>query len=188
MRKQNKKLAIALLAVGCASLCVGGGFTVREFVAPNAVVASAEAVSYEINSLTPTGGSATLIEAYPNDGTKPAGTGWEETFLPQNGGSVALNGGVITEGFKIKYPNDLFIELSVAINTGDVIVFNGEFYNAASDYTFTFNNCALKFNGTGWEITAPPATGEYTQYNFGKLGVHPNSVPGGAVGNVGTGV
>ena len=189
MKKQNKKLAVALLAVGCASLCVGG-FAVSEWVAPNAIVASAEAVRYEVNTLTVTNGNASLIEAYPNDGSdKPAGdTTWNYLYTPQNGGSITLNGEALTEGYKIKQPNDFYIELSVVINAGDVIVLNGEFYNATSDYTFVFNNCALKFNGATWEVFTAPATGNYTQYNLGKLGVHVNSRAGQAVGNVNTGV
>ena len=165
MNKKSKKLMVALLALSCAACCTSAGVMVKDFVAPtNTLNASAETV-YEVNSLTFTGGSATEINAYPNDGSgKPDVGSWDHVYSIQSGNGVMLNG-VAIANYQIKFPHDFYISIGVEIKEGDVLTFDGSFHNAEKDTTFVFNNCSLQWNGTAWVEYV-----ETTQYKVYEAG------------------
>ena len=183
MKKINKKLAVALLALTCASCSTVAGVAVDNVAIPSAITANAEAVTYTVNTLTAVASStSTLIEAYPNDGSgKPAGN-WTDkyTLVEGTGAGFCLNGEKLASG-SIKQPNDFYIELGVEAKSGDVVTIDGTFYNANTSTSFVFKNCGLQFDGTKWNIYVSPVAP--TQYEIGELTLHVNSVVGGAKGN-----
>ena len=183
MKKINKKLAVALLALTCASCATVAGVAVDNVPTPNAITASAEAVTYEVNTLTAVASSsATLIEAYPNDGSgKPAGN-WDDsyTLVEGTGAGFCLNGEKLASG-SIKQPNDFYIELGVEAKAGDIVTIDGTFSNVNTGTSFIFKNCGLQFDGTKWNTYVAPVAP--TQYNLGALVLHVNSTIGGAKGN-----
>ena len=162
MKKMNKKLAVALLALTFASCATIAGVAVDNVPVGSAITANAEAVTYTVNTLTAVASSsATLIEAYPNDGSgKPTGN-WNDryTLVEGTGTGFCLNGEKLASG-SIKQPNDFYIELGVEAKAGDVVTIDGTFYNANTGTSFVFKNCALQFDGTTWKIYVAPETPE----------------------------
>lgn len=139
-----------------ATLCLGGGVGVTAISSQTAggVVAEAATTFETIDSLTPleNKGTAALIEAHPTDlSKKPTVNSWEHkfTFVEGTGEGVSLNGTPIS--CTIKQPNDFYIELGAAAQTGDVVFIDGTFYNADEDANFVFEGCSLRFNGENWE-------------------------------------
>ena len=185
MKMVNKKLAVALLALTCASCATVAGVAVDNVATPRAITAKAEAVTYTVNTLTAVASStATLIEAYPNDGSgKPTGD-WNEryTLVEGTGTGFCLNGEKLGSG-SIKQPNDFYIELGVEAKAGDVVTIDGTFSNANTGTSFIFKNCGLEFDGTAWKIYVASETPEepevpvepeepevdYDDCNLGKL-------------------
>ena len=155
--------------------CVGVGVATVDTLQETNVTASA-ATTYTVNTLTYQSGSATLIEAYPNDGSgKPSGN-WNDkyTFVADTGTGFLFNG-VAYEGWSIKQPNDFYIELGRTAVAGDVVTIDGTFYNANTGTSFVFKNCNLLYNGSTWGAVA-------TVQDIGSLGLHVNSSVGGASG------
>ena len=164
-----------LTAVCClfAICCIGGSVSV---LSQTEVTASAETV-YTVNSLTFTGGSESVVEAYPNDGNgKPTGSGWSSvyTFQSGTGTGMCLNGETLSSA-KIKFPNDFYIELGTSAVEGDELTIDGTFSNEEVGTTFIFKNCGLRYTNGVW-VTFTPAT----KYTIGSLDLHVNSASGAA--------
>ena len=180
MKKQTKKLAITLLTVGCASLCVGGSFVAKEFTAPNAIVASAE-TTYTINKFDGGTGSSTssVVYAYCDTKTWNGHESWPAfTFVEGSGSGFTWNGGDAFTPTAFKWAGqDFYIELGKTATAGDYFVLDGKFY--VGDEYVVFSNCALKYNGSAWETFTATAT-NYTTYNLGALLLHGNSNVGAA--------
>lgn len=155
------------------------------------VVAQAEAVTYTVNALTAVASSsATLIEAYPNDGSgKPAGN-WKDryTLVEDTGTGFCLNGEKLAT-YSIKQPNDFYIELGVEAKAGDIVTIDGTFYNVEYYNRFANVNKELNaisavyasFNWKGVILGAGKDNGsifssddDYEAYNLvkGQIGVY----------------
>ena len=176
MKKIKSTLAALVMAFGLAA-GLGVVTATVEPVEGSNVVAQAEAVTYTVNTLTATASSsATLIEAYPNDGSgKPTGN-WNDRYalVEGTGAGFCLNGEKLASG-SIKQPNDFYIELGVEAKAGDVVTIDGTFSNANTGTSFVFKNCNLLYNGSTWVAVA-------TTQSIGSLGLHVNSSVGGASG------
>ena len=175
-----KKIKATLTALLMAFVVTSGLGVVAATVDPvesGNVVAQAEAVTYTVNTLTAVASSsATVIEAYPNDGSgKPAGN-WNDryTLVEGTGAGFCLNGEKLAT-YSIKQPNDFYIELGVEAKAGDVVTIDGTFSNANTGTSFVFKNCNLLYNGSTWVAVAA------TQ-SIASLGLHVNSSVGGASG------
>ena len=187
MKKQRTKLAVALLALACTGACVGAGVAYAAPTPPSGIVAQAE-TTYTVNSLTYTNGSASLIEAYPNDASgKPEVGSWDHVYTLQEGTGtgMCLNGTPLNSA-TMKFPNDFYIELKTSAAEGDVFTVDGTYYNEEKDTYFVFKNCALQYKGGAWvayveEQPEEPEV-EYTTHQIGALELHVNSSVGGASG------
>ena len=174
MKNLKAKLAALFAAIGCFTLCFGAGVAVSQPLQDTEIVASAE-TTCTVNSLYFLSGSAKGFYALPNSGLDDALKldNWGAKYTPQEGASITLNGTALVEGeYAIKQPGDFFIELFVEVPDGAELALNGAFLNADTGIVFAFKDCHLKWNGTAWEGFNP----------VGKLGVHNNSLPGGAIG------
>ena len=175
MKKIKATLTALVMAFGLMAGLGVAGTTVGPVESGN-VVAQAEAVTYTVNTLTATASSATLIEAYPNDGSgKPTGN-WNDTYtlVEGTGTGFCLNGKKLESG-SIKQPNDFYIQLGVEAKAGDVVTIDGTFSNANTGTSFVFKNCGLLYNGSTWVAVAA------TQ-SIASLGLHVNSSVGAASG------
>ncbi len=180
MKKQTKKLAIALLALSCASICVGAGLNVANPISTS-ITASAETtyITYNVDAITAeSSSSATAVYITPADGDGTSfGVGdWDNiyTFEVGSGDGLKLNDTVLTTT-DIKQPGSFFINLGVTAVAGDVLSIDGVYYNATTAKKIVFDNCLLEYNGTAWEAYI-----EYTTDEIGSLELHTNSVNGGA--------
>lgn len=177
MAKMKAKLTALLMALCCITAGLGVVTTTVDFVENNSIVAKAEAITYEVTKLTSVASSsATVIEAYPNDGSgKPVGN-WNDryTLVESTGTGFCLNGEKLAT-YSIKQPNDFYIELGVEAKAGDIVTIDGTFSNANTGTSFVFKNCNLLYNGSTWGAVAA------TQ-SIGSLKLHVNSSVGGASG------
>ena len=167
MKGLKAKWAALLAAIGCFAVCLGVGVA---YIAPSessGIVAQAE-TTYTVNSLTYTSGSASLIEAYPNDGNgKPKVGSWDHVYTLQEGtGTGMCLNGTPLNSTTMKFPNDFYIELKTSAAEGDVFTVDGTYYNEEKDTYFVFNECALMYNGSAWQ-----RSGYYT-HKLGKMEVN----------------
>ncbi len=164
MKKQTKTLAIALLALTCASAGVGAGVVANNFATGNVITASAETKC----TITKLGGlghsTASVVYAYALDeNEKPASREWPAlTFVADSGDGFTWNGQTADAPVIKLAGRDFYIELGKEAAAGDYFTLDGEFYNETDDETIEFKNCSLKYNGSAWET--------YTDYKDCVLG------------------
>ena len=164
MKKQTKTLAIALLALTCASAGVGAGVIANNFAQGSVITASAE-TKYTITKLGGLGHStASVVYAYALDeNEKPASREWPAlTFVADSGDGFTWNGQTADVPVIKLAGADFYIELGKDAAAGDYFTLDGEFYNETDDETIVFKNCSLKYNGSAWET--------YTDYKDCVLG------------------
>ena len=168
MKNMKKKLALSLLVMSCASVCVGAGIATNDYVAQGVTAnADAEYPTYTISKLGGLGGSnASALYAYAMEGATSClgDAGWTSVFTLESGAGFALNGEAFTPA-EFKQPgNDLYIVLGREAAVGDVLTIDGTFVNTTAGVKMVFNNCALKFNGTAWQTEVV-----YTTYTVNAI-------------------
>ncbi len=107
-------------------------------------------------------------------------------FLANSGVGITLNGQSITP--TLKFPDQVFIELSANPSAGDILVIGGTFYSQDLAAKYVITESSFKFNGTNWEAytkeegtDTPEIT--YTEYKADDLIVHVHSTAGNANSN-----
>ncbi len=102
------------------------------------------------------------------------------TFLAGSGVGITLNGESIAP--TLKFPDQVFIELSANPSTGDVLVIGGTFYSQDLAAKYVIAESSFRFNGTSWESYTQGGTDNpeitYTQYTVNDLIVHLHSTAG----------
>ena len=164
MKKMKTKVAVALLALTCASACVGAGVVLNKSIPANGVTASAETTTRTITKAGQANGSnASVLYLYALEGDGcPEGVGnWsdEYTLVEGSGNGIKFNGEDFA--YVMKQPGDIFLELGEKTATaGDEVTIDGTFYSANADSNIVFKNCGLRYNGETWETFTPevPAT------------------------------
>ena len=92
-------------------------------------------------------------------------------------GCITLNGTPVTPG--VKFPGDLFIELSAFPEENDELTIGGTFYSETLAVKYVVEESTFVWNGTAWtEKGAEPKT-----YDLGALTFHVNSKPWGGAGD-----
>ena len=173
MKKQKTKLAVALLALACAGVCVGAG---AAYVVPsqaNGVAAQAETTytTHEIGTLSlhvnstvggAKGQNNVLYLQREDGGALPILT-WDEAFTTSDG--FKTNGEV--KGFtEMKSTGDGMYFSFSALNAGDVITIEGEYVCEAMTAKYVIAKSQFMWNGSGWEKYIEV---EYTTYEIGAL-------------------
>ncbi len=108
-------------------------------------------------------------------------------FLANSGVGITLNGQSITP--TLKFPDQVFIELSANPKAGDILVIGGTFYSQDLAAKYVIAESSFKFNGTSWENYTEGEEGTdtpeitYTEYNADELIVHIHSTAGNANAN-----
>ena len=76
---------------------------------------------------------------------------WQDVyeFETGSGTGLTLNGTALTTK-DIKLPGDLYINLGVEAQAGDVLVLDGTYFNANTGVKIVFQNCSMEFDGEKW--------------------------------------
>ncbi len=132
---------------------------------------SIEGTEFTITSIgATTSSTASVVNIYSKGGDSlPKEKGdWQNVYslVTGSGKGLTLNGVEITD-VNIKMPGDLYVPLGVAAKNGDILVLDGEYYNATTAITLKFVNCALSWNGSLWTTCSAPL--DYVVHEIGAL-------------------
>ena len=176
MKKVNKKLAVALLALTCASCAAVAGVSMDKVPAGSAITASADALvqhnigalQLHVNSQSFGGAGKANNQLYLQraDGEALPFMSWDYLFTADTDGYFLINGEAKTPS-EIKSTDAGFFWLFDALNAGDVVTIGGKFKCESQGIIYNVVESKFTWNGTNWEEYTPPV--QYTTYTFNKL-------------------
>ena len=176
MKKQRTKLAVLLLALGCASVGIGAGTLASVNASNPTVTASAETAytTHEIGKLDlhvnskPIGGAGKQNNALylqAADGKTFPILSWDYFFIAENADCFKINGVAATLNEMKSTDAGMFFSFA-ALNAGDIITISGKFICEAQATKYTIAESKFRWTGSSWETYIEV---EYTEYNIGKL-------------------
>ncbi|MBQ3019732.1 MAG: hypothetical protein IJD77_04015 [Clostridia bacterium] len=177
MKRQKTKLAVALLALACAGVCVGAG---AAYVVPsqaNGVAAQAETTytQFSVGKLAIKSGDATSVYFKPADSSVafPIDS-WEDPFSYVSGNGITVDGKMINMENSVKSPSgDFYVGLGQTVSTGAVLKIGGVLRCEKRNTDYVIEDCAFQWNGSAWV----EYVNEYDVYNVGKLTVNTTTTP-----------
>ena len=174
MKKQTRKWTVALLAVSCASICVGAGIAAQSYSAAG-VTAEADVTytTHEIGALTlhvnsSVGGASDkndVLYLKRADGKAFPILSWDYSFAVENQNAFKINGQPATLK-EMKSTGDGMYFSFAALKTGDVITVSGTYVCESQATKYVITESSFKWNGSGWSEYVYI---NYTEFNVGSL-------------------
>ena len=146
-----------------------------------------EYTTYDVGKVLFASGDNKAVNLYRADGEKfvivstENDVNWTTAFSIREGGVGVTFNGVSLSSAVIKFPNDMYIDLGVEAQVGDVLVIGGTFYSETLAVEYIIAESTLTWNGEAWvaeggetpdvpdEPEVPDVPVEYTTYNVGKV-------------------
>ncbi|MBQ5930075.1 MAG: hypothetical protein IIX02_04710, partial [Clostridia bacterium] len=174
MKKQTRKWATALLAVSCASICIGAGVAAHTYSATD-VTAEAEnpynlheigALTVHVNSSI--GAAHTLNDQLylkRADGQALPILSWDYAFAAENENCFKVNGKPAALEVMKSTPDGMYFKFS-ALNPGDVVTISGTYVCDSQATSYAITESSFKWGGSGWSDYVYI---EYEEFNVGSL-------------------
>ena len=174
MKKQTRKWTAALLAVGCASICMGAGVVAHNYSATG-VTAEADVTytTHEIGALNlhvnSSVGAAkdlnnTLYLKRADGGAFPI-LSWDYSFAAENENAFKINGQPAALNAMKSTGDGMYFSFA-ALKAGDVITVSGTYVCESQATKYVITESSFKWNGSGWSEYVYI---NYTEFNVGSL-------------------